>query len=87
MLILDKLWDGALNPSGRRQGASYSKTIGEVARAEQALLDILSPEGKKILEAYDDRWVALCAIQERDAFFTGFRIAGQLLLDILGEPG
>lgn len=82
MLILDKLWSGEVNPSGRRV-AGLSRYSREVDRAEDELLAVLPPEGQSLFEAYDNAWVSMAAAQEKDAFFTGFRTAGLLLLDIL----
>lgn len=81
-LILDKLWNGELNPGGRRI-SGLSQYSGKVERAEDELLAILPPEGRARFEAYDNAWVTLAAAQERDAFITGFQTAGMLLLDIL----
>lgn len=86
MLILDQLWDGELDPSGRRiRGDEYSRWVKEMAQAEDRLLKVLSPEGKSLFEAFDTQSTALTGFLERDAFYTGFRMAGLLLLDILGS--
>lgn len=82
MLILDKLWNGELDPSGRRiNGLSQSRR--EMDQAEEQLMEVLPPEGRKCFEAYDNAWVTQAAALEKDAFFTGFRMAGLLLLDII----
>lgn len=82
MLILDKLWNGELKPSGRRV-SGFSQYSGAVDRAEEELLAVLPPEGKSRLEVYDNAWVTQAAALEKDAFFTGFRMAGLLLLDMI----
>lgn len=86
MLILDKLWSGDLDPSGRplSQRPTYSRCQGEVLEAEERLMEVLAPEEKTRLEDYDTAWATQAAALEQDAFFTGFRLAGLLLLDILG---
>lgn len=82
MLILDKLWNGEIDPSGRRI-PGLSRYSGEINRAEEELLAVLPPEGQSRFEAYDNAWVSMAAALEKDAFCTGFRTAGLLLLDVL----
>lgn len=85
MLILDKLWNGEPNPSGRRiQNVAYSQCMQEVGRAEENLLSILTAEGKALFDAYDDKSTALLQLREEDAFAEGFRMAVMILLDIFG---
>lgn len=85
MLILDKLWHGDLDPAGRsvKRIPGHPRHQEEVFQAEERLQELLSPEGKARLEDFDTAWVHLAAAMEQDAFITGFRMAGLLILDIL----
>lgn len=86
MRILDKLWNGELNPAERKVGdhAAYSQCLHQMNQAEKALMAHLSPEAKICFDNYEARRGDLAQFLERDAFSFGFRVAGLLMLDVLG---
>ena len=85
--ILEKLWYGNVAPAERmiRKGSRYSKLQKQLVAAEDALREVLTPEGKKFYEDICRKQTEMAQIAECDSFIRGVRIGARLALDIMED--
>ena len=87
MYVLEKLWNGDVNPSERcfQDGSQYAALMSVGAKLEDAFYKELSTEGKKTYKAHYENQMKLFGISEQDAFIRGVRFGAQFMLDVVGD--
>ena len=87
MYVLEDLWKGNIDPSGRaiREGSEYQKISHEAIECMNAFHKELSAEGKKVFDEYYSKEMILADLSEQDAFIKGIRFGAQFILDVIGE--
>ena len=84
MYILEELWwDYEAEKSGTEHSAEYKKRQKALCRAEERFEEVLPPELKKMFEEVEEAEWSLCAETECEAFVSGVRCGGKLMLDLL----
>ena len=86
MYVLDKLWRGTLSPNEQCivHGSEYSDLRHKAAQLSKQIVSMLSDDGKRMLQEYQDLREQMSYISEEDMFVNGFRIGVGLLLDATG---
>ena len=86
MYVLDKLWRGTLSPNEQCivHGSEYSDLRHKAAQLNKQIVSMLTDEGKRMLQEYQDLREQMSYISEEDMFVNGFRIGVGLLLDAVG---
>ena len=81
MDILKELYFGNIQPSERsiKEGSRYQELEMETRALETAFRSELSPEGKKVYDAFIQKQGEMIEISECDAFIKGFRLGMELL--------
>ena len=81
------MWYGNVAPSERtiRTGSRYAKLQKQLIAAEDALREVLTPDGKKFYEDICRKQTEMAQIAECDSFIRGVRIGARLVLDITGD--
>ena len=89
MDILKELYFGNIQPSERsiKEGSRYQELEMETRALETAFRSELSPEGKKVYDAFIQKQGEMIEISECDAFIKGFRLGMELLLAGLLDYG
>lgn len=85
---LEALWNGNLAPAHQcgRDDPQISKTVTYMARHEDALNRVLTPQQKEIFEKYTDCTEEYTLLVAEQAFCDGFCLASKLLAEALA-PG
>lgn len=87
MSTIEELYYGNISPSDRfvKKGSKYQKLSKEILAFEDKLLKTIDHKEKAIFEQIlESRGVQECII-EKDSFIRGFRLVGQLVIEILTE--
>lgn len=87
MDILKELYFGNIQPSERsiKEGSRYQELEMETRALETAFRSELSPEGKKVYDAFIQKQGEMMELSECDIFIKGFRLGMGLLLAGLTE--
>lgn len=88
MLILDDLWNGAVDLMGQRHlpKEEYTNVIRRIERHEEAIKLALSETGLAALEAFKQAELDYACLCEHNGFIGGFQLGVKLILDALVEP-
>ena len=87
MYLLSDLWYGNVNPCERyaHNNSEYKKVRAEANENMERLMELLSPEARKLLETILDKNLILTSISEEDVFIRGVRIGAQFILDVISD--
>ena len=86
MYVLHKLWQGKLSPNEQCivHGSEYSDLRHKASQLSHQFVSMLSEDGKRMFQEYQDLREQMAYISEEDMFVNGFRIGVGLLLDAVG---
>ena len=87
MLVLEKLWQGRINPIERSilENSEYQKISHQTTELQTLIYNNLSAEGKSAFDEYNDKEQYLSNMAEQDAFIKGFQLGAQIILDALNK--
>ncbi len=87
MYVLDKLWRGEVTPAERsiKQGSQYQRTVKELCKRMDELLNLLSPEAREQLDAVSELKTDINILENEDSFICGFRLGMGILLDVVSS--
>ena len=87
MNILEELYCGNIRPSERaiKEGSEYQQLQRQASALEDAFRAELSPDGKKVYDAYVEKRIKLTDIDGCDLFIKGYRLGVKFLLAVLME--
>lgn len=87
MYVLNQLWRGDISPMERpiRRGSEYYKTVVEISKKMDAILEAQAPEERKQMEELESLKSDLSLLAEEDSFLYGFRMGARLMLDVMGD--
>ena len=87
MRILEEFWYGNLNPNEQSFGkqSRFAKVLSLLTQNEGKLLERMNEEEKEIFEKYQDCHHELTQLGECEAFIKGFRLGGQIMLEVCKE--
>ena len=87
MFVLQELWRGNITPSERfvRSGSEYKKIAGKLSDEMDRLMEAISPEARKQVEAIDNLRAGMTVLANEDYFIYGFRLGARLILDVVGD--
>ena len=84
MRILEEFWYGNIDP--HEQSYDMQSRLGKImsllTQNESKLLERLNAEEKEIFEKYQDCHHEITQIVECEAFIKGFRLGGQIMLEV-----
>ena len=87
MTLLEDLWYGNIHPveeylEGNKE---YINLLRIVAKDQEVLNNILSPEQAELFEKYDSAVKEMHSVAEVAAFSYGFRLGTRLMIEAEGE--
>ena len=84
MNIIEEMYNGDLFPIGifSNSDEEYKKTIDSLVAAETELLNTY-PQIRKLFDKYQSAQFELISINNRQEFVNGFRIGGQMVIEML----
>ena len=87
MFMLDKLWRGEITPSEKyiRRGSEYEVLLQRISGLEDSIRRELSEEGQRKFETYLDLRDDLQSIEDRETFFSAFRMGAGMILDVVTD--
>ena len=87
MRILEEFWYGNLNPNEQSfdKQSRFAKVLSLLTQNEGKLLERMNEEEKEIFEKYQDCHHELTQLGECEAFIKGFRLGGQIMLEVCKE--
>ena len=83
--ILEELFYGNICPNTdcRSSDKETKQLMGYIADHHDKLLSTLNDQQKEILEKFDDCYIELTDINEREIFVYAFRLGAQIMLEML----
>lgn len=87
MYALQELWRGNITPAERfvRSGSEYKETAKKLSDEIDRLMEAISPEARKQVEAIDNLRADMTVLANEDYFIYGFRLGARLILDVVGD--
>ena len=87
MYVLEELCRGNISPAERfvRSGSEYKKIAGKLSDEMDKLMEAISPEARKQVEAIDNLRADMTVLANEDYFIYGFRLGARLILDVVGD--
>ena len=84
MRILEEFWYGNIDPHEQSfdKQSRLGKVMSLLAQNESKLLERLNAEEKEIFEKYQVCHHEITQIVECEAFINGFRLGGQMMLEV-----
>ncbi len=84
MNIIEKMYNGDLFPIGTYSNSSkeYKKAMDALVAAETELLNTY-PQIRELFDKYQSVQFELISINNRQEFVNGFRIGGQMVMEML----
>ena len=85
MNILEELYLGNIDPQKRTSDyeKEYNTLLEYANRHESVLLATLNEQHKEVLQKLIDCYNEMCSIDEVNAFINGFRLAAQIIIEIM----
>ena len=86
MNIIEEMYNGDLFPIGTYSNSSkeYKKAMDTLVAAEKKLLNTYS-QIRELFDRYQSAQIELISINNRQEFVNGFRIGGQMVMEMLGK--
>ena len=80
MYALQELWRGNITPAERfvRSGSEYKETAKKLSDEMDKLMEAISPEVRKQVEAIDNLRADMTVLANEDYFLYGFRLGARL---------
>lgn len=84
MSIIEKMYNGDLFPVGTysHDSKEYKKAMDSLVAAETELLNTY-PQIRELFDKYQSAQIEFISINNRQEFVNGFRIGGQMVLEML----
>ena len=84
MNIIEEMYNGDLFPIGTYCNSSkeYKKAMDKLVAAETELLNSY-PQIRELFDKYQSAQIELVSINNRQEFVNGFRIGGQMVMEII----
>lgn len=84
MNIIEEMYNGDLFPIGTysHDSKEYKKAMDSLVVAETELLNTY-PQIKALFDKYQNAQIELVSINNRQEFVNGFRIGGQMVMEIM----
>ena len=84
MNIIEEMYNGDLFPIGTYSNSSneYKKAMDPLIAAETELLNTY-PQIRELFDKYQSAQIELISINNRQEFVNGFRIGGQVVMEML----
>ena len=84
MNIIEEMYNGDLFPVGTYSNSSkgYKKAMDSLVAAETELLNTY-PQIRELFDKYQSAQIELISINNRQEFVNGFRIGGQVVMEML----
>ena len=88
MSIIEEMYNGDLFPIGTYSNSSkeYKKAMDSLVAAETELLNTY-PQIRELFDKYQSAQIELISINNRQEFVNGFRIGGQMVMEMLRPVG
>ena len=86
MNIIEEMYNGDLFPVGTysHESKEYKRAMDALVAAEAELLAAF-PQVKEIFDRYQSAQIELISINNRQEFVNGFRIGGQMVMEMFGK--
>jgi len=85
--VLGKLWkDGSMSiKSERFSGEEYKELLRGMVETEKNMFEQMSNQQIQLYNDVDELRSEICAIENEEAFVSGFRLGARVMLEVMGD--